>query len=279
MNKFSIILIFLSSLYFSQTKQFVYEYKYVPDSQKKDLILTDYMQLDTDGNRSDYYSQSLKKTDSLINIIEKLNRFDFPRYNPNLNYRISKDYLLNEVAVHIKYGNINFKIEEKDKPKWKIINEKKTVSNYKCQKATVKYLGREWTAWFTNEIPLQDGPYKFNGLPGLVIQINDSENEHSFELIEIKNISKVKPNTTLQEKTISWNQYYKLMAETAQNVNNNIDKMVVLPNGYSFVLKDGNVMHVDKSKKNIEEALSDEIMLINNPIERDKLKIYNQSVK
>lgn len=279
MRKIYLIILLLSiSICYAQ-KGFVYEYKYLPDAEEKDFIVTDYMQLDIDRRKSNYYSQSIKKTDSLINIIEKLNTSDFPKYNPNINYRISKDFLLNEVAIHIKFGNINFKIEETEKPAWKIINEKKTISNYICQKATTNYLGREWIAWFTNDIPFQDGPYKFNGLPGLVVQISDSENEHSFELIQIKNIPNFKPNKIHQEKTILWNQYYKLMVETAQDVNSNIDRMVVSPNGYSFVLKDGNIMHVDKNKKNIEEILSEEIKLLKNPIERDKLKMYNRSVK
>lgn len=279
MRKIYLIVLLLSiSICYAQ-KGFVYEYKYLPDAEEKDFIVTDYMQLDIDGRKSNYYSQSIKKTDSLINIIEKLNTSDFPKYNPNINYRISKDFLLNEVAIHIKFGNINFKIEETEKPAWKIINEKKTISNYICQKATTNYLGREWIAWFTNDIPFQDGPYKFNGLPGLVVQISDSENEHSFELIQIKNIPNFKPNKIQQEKTILWNQYYKLMVETAQDVNSNIDRMVVSPNGYSFVLKDGNIMHVDKNKKNIEEILSEEIKLLKNPIESDKLKMYNRSVK
>lgn len=279
MRKIYLIILLLSiSICYAQ-KGFVYEYKYLPDAEEKDFIVTDYMQLDIDRRKSNYYSQSIKKTDSLINIIEKLNTSDFPKYNPNINYRISKDFLLNEVAIHIKFGNINFKIEETEKPAWKIINEKKTISNYICQKATTNYLGREWIAWFTNDIPFQDGPYKFNGLPGLVVQISDSENEHSFELIQIKNIPNFKPNKIHQEKTILWNQYYKLMVETAQDVNSNIDRMVVSPNGYSFVLKDGNIMHVDKNKKNIEEILSEEIKLLKNPIESDKLKMYNRSVK
>jgi GLPGLI family protein len=279
MRKIYLIVLLLSiSICYAQ-KGFVYEYKYLPDAEEKDFIVTDYMQLDIDGRKSNYYSQSIKKTDSLINIIEKLNTSDFPKYNPNINYRISKDFLLNEVAIHIKFGNINFKIEETEKPAWKIINEKKTISNYICQKATTNYLGREWIAWFTNDIPFQDGPYKFNGLPGLVVQISDSENEHSFELIQIKNIPNFKPNKIHQEKTILWNQYYKLMVETAQDVNSNIDRMVVSPNGYSFVLKDGNIMHVDKNKKNIEEILSEEIKRLKNPIESDKLKMYNRSVK
>ena len=279
MRKIYLIVLLLSiSICYAQ-KGFVYEYKYLPDAEEKDFIVTDYMQLDIDGRKSNYYSQSIKKTDSLINIIEKLNTSDFPKYNPNINYRISKDFRLNEVAIHIKFGNINFKIEETEKPAWKIINEKKTISNYICQKATTNYLGREWIAWFTNDIPFQDGPYKFNGLPGLVVQISDSENEHSFELIQIKNIPNFKPNKIHQEKTILWNQYYKLMVETAQDVNSNIDRMVVSPNGYSFVLKDGNIMHVDKNKKNIEEILSEEIKRLKNPIESDKLKMYNRSVK
>lgn len=42
--------------------------------------------------------------------------------------------------------------------------------------------GRQWIAWFTNEIPFQDGPFKFYGLPGLIVKLEDSEDYHKFLL-------------------------------------------------------------------------------------------------
>jgi len=63
-----------------------------------------------------------------------------------------------------------------------IINEDstKTVLGYQCVMATTDYHGREWTVWFTPEIPLQDGPWKFCGLPGLVMETSEPSGQHRF---------------------------------------------------------------------------------------------------
>ncbi|ROI13862.1 MULTISPECIES: GLPGLI family protein [Epilithonimonas] len=66
---------------------------------------------------------------------------------------------------------------------WKILPETKKISNYSCKKAICNFRGRNYTAWFTEEIPFQDGPYKFNGLPGLIVKIYDEKNYFSFELV------------------------------------------------------------------------------------------------
>lgn len=65
---------------------------------------------------------------------------------------------------------------------WIITNEKKTILKYNCTKATTMYRGRFFEAWFTEDVPLQNGPWKFCGLPGLIIKVNDSENIYNFEL-------------------------------------------------------------------------------------------------
>lgn len=48
------------------------------------------------------------------------------------------------------------------------------------------FLLEEWTAWFTTELPISDGPYKFHGLPGLILKIYDKTNTYSFDIISRK---------------------------------------------------------------------------------------------
>lgn len=52
-----------------------------------------------------------------------------------------------------------------------------TIIGYECSKATTEFAGRKYTAWFATEIPLPFGPYKFGGLPGLILRIEDSEKQ------------------------------------------------------------------------------------------------------
>ena len=58
---------------------------------------------------------------------------------------------------------------------WKLLGEKKKIGKFNCQNASIKFRGRTFIAWFTTDIPIGFGPYKFKGLPGLILEVYDSE--------------------------------------------------------------------------------------------------------
>lgn len=66
---------------------------------------------------------------------------------------------------------------------WEISPEIEDYNGLPVQRATSKIGGREWTAWFTKEIPLIDGPYTFKNLPGFVVKVMDSEEDYVFEFL------------------------------------------------------------------------------------------------
>ncbi|QCY71120.1 GLPGLI family protein [Antarcticibacterium flavum] len=73
-------------------------------------------------------------------------------------------------------------VEDLKQFEWEILPETKEITGYKVQKATTRFAGRDYIAWFTPEIPISDGPYKFNGLPGLILEIQDTRGHYSFIL-------------------------------------------------------------------------------------------------
>lgn len=70
--------------------------------------------------------------------------------------------------------------EDWEKPEWEISDETKEILGYQCFKATADYRGRRWTVWFAPEIPVQDGPWKLCGLPGLILEAIDNHREFHF---------------------------------------------------------------------------------------------------
>lgn len=71
---------------------------------------------------------------------------------------------------------------------WKTdYKDRRTICGYTCQKATGSLGGRDWTVWYSTDIPISSGPWKFGDLPGLILQAVDSTGEHSFEAVSIRN--------------------------------------------------------------------------------------------
>ena len=69
---------------------------------------------------------------------------------------------------------------------WKISEEWKTILGYKCRKATANFRGRNYESWFTKELPIVDGPWKFKTLPGLVLQIEDAAGQVKLYAVNIE---------------------------------------------------------------------------------------------
>ena len=63
---------------------------------------------------------------------------------------------------------------------WEIKDSIDNILGFECILATCDFRGREWKAWFAPEIPIPDGPWKLNGLPGLILKAEDSTGRYSF---------------------------------------------------------------------------------------------------
>jgi GLPGLI family protein len=100
---------------------------------------------------------------------------------------IYKNFEKNRLQFIGRVGTDMFLYDEAIKPySWDIKQEIKIINEFKVQKAVTKFGGREYVAWFTDKIPIPQGPYKFEGLPGLIVQISDTENHYEYQLISLK---------------------------------------------------------------------------------------------
>ena len=69
---------------------------------------------------------------------------------------------------------------------WQLLEGDSIVCGYPCHRATTTFRGRSWTVWYTLDLPYSDGPWKFCGLPGLVLYAYDSEDKFRFNSIGIE---------------------------------------------------------------------------------------------
>ncbi len=112
----------------------------------------------------------------------------------------SKWYYTNNDDVFFRDNYYNKTLLVKDdniKLNWKLLDEVKELGGFLCQKAEVTFRGRSYVAWYTKEIPYAFGPWKFNGLPGLILQIKEKENVFYISATVVK-LKKSKTNDVLE---------------------------------------------------------------------------------
>jgi GLPGLI family protein len=107
----------------------------------------------------------------------------------------SKDlYYIHDVKTKIldiicEAGGKDYKVKESFPPmNWVLSTDNKEVkkiNDYTCNKATLNFRGRNYIAWYTAKIPVSFGPFKFRGLPGLILEIYDVSNEYIWTATKI----------------------------------------------------------------------------------------------
>ncbi|MCW1147025.1 GLPGLI family protein [Flavobacterium lacisediminis] len=91
--------------------------------------------------------------------------------------KILTEKLFDNIVLKKKYAVY----EGLPKMKWKLLNEIKKIGNYECKKATTEFRGRKYEAWYTEKIPVSLGPWKLNGLPGVILMAEDKEGIYKWE--------------------------------------------------------------------------------------------------
>lgn len=89
-----------------------------------------------------------------------------------------------ETMVYRKMGGEAYSYTEStEMPAWQILSETKEVMGYSCQLASCDFRGRRWYAWFSSDIPVNEGPWKLFGLPGLVLEAWDSKKHYVYKAV------------------------------------------------------------------------------------------------
>ena len=159
----------------------------------------------------------------------------FP-HNRSITY-VNKNYPEGSMTITDRIGSDRVIYEDTlNTQNWQITESVKTVLGYECQQATCYFRGRQWTAWFTTDVPVSDGPWKFGGLPGLIMEVYDKERHYYFTIIGLEKVTEEPILYT--ESTSKKGKYIKIdridfLKASIQNLFNS-KSIMEAQNGISF---------------------------------------------
>lgn len=133
-----------------------------------------------------YQSAYICKKDSLegghVNKFVQSRNKDVISVSQKITNKIGFIYHFDKEKNIAKSRDIGFMYVKEEIPKinWELTNETKEIGNFSCRKAVGHFRGREYTAWYTRDIPVPYGPWKLQGLPGLILEAYDTNKEVYF---------------------------------------------------------------------------------------------------
>ncbi len=272
---FTLTALLVTALVQSQTHRFIYELQYKMDSTEAGYEKVN-MILDITPKQVKFYGKDLAIRDSLNK-----------KFGTNFSYTDMTGQVVkrkinsfdNENFINIKNGYYTFKTI--DKINWTIADEIKKVENYTLQKATTKFGGRSWTAWFCKDIPFNEGPFKLRGLPGLIFELSDAKKNFLYTLVKSRELPEVSPTSDFLESSfgnkaipINEKQKHKLLMEfyndpfafERNNISKSNNDLRININGKEI----HNVDELNTQTKSMQEV----IRKYNNPIEINKAMHY-----
>ena len=165
-----------------------YKFSHIRDTTKRDTPYVENMVLLIGRNASVYksYDYKMRQEQMRKSLTEQLNSG-----STNLNFKSvgglgtvnelfqfpnEKKFITKDVV-----GNSYLVEETMPSMTWKISADTANLSGLSCQKATTHFKGRDYTAWFCPDLPYRAGPWKLNGLPGLIVEAYDTRKEVVFK--------------------------------------------------------------------------------------------------
>ncbi|MDR1197713.1 MAG: GLPGLI family protein [Prevotellaceae bacterium] len=175
-----------------------YKFTHIINTEKN-TGYSELMTLDIGKNICKYYSEKQKLYDSIMraqimqafqtnNKKITISALGHPPGNVRsvvyFNYPAGKITVFERIIEFYEYTenieNINWKFFQ---------NETKELLGYNCNKVTCTFRGRDYEAWYTPDIPINGGVWKFGGLPGLILSLTDTKKQVQFVCESVEKVS------------------------------------------------------------------------------------------
>lgn len=112
--------------------------------------------------------------------------------HPVFNYEIFNDFKLGvsklKYLMDLNGGTICY-TAQLPKLNWTFVSDStNVVLDYTCNLARTHFAGRDYNVWYAVDVPLPYGPYKFYGLPGLIMKVEESTGLYIWEITSMQNV-------------------------------------------------------------------------------------------
>ncbi len=180
--------------------KFSYDLTFVYDSTKINSTLKNQLVLLIGDQESKFFvdiaPQEYKKASG--NVFQMVESRGLAATEIFKNFKTKKETIITNLRTQVSIYD-----EEIPALNWNITNESMVILSYTCKKATTTFLGRQYEAWFTPDIPIDNGPWKLGGLPGLILKANDVQNYYIFECTGIESLKTKIPIVKYDLKYVS----------------------------------------------------------------------------
>ncbi|AJW64130.1 Protein of unknown function (Porph_ging) [Elizabethkingia miricola] len=180
----------------NSNQNFYYQLSFVKDKKNPQRKQEAIYILELGNKFSKFTELNTLKTDSLQEKYSHQSTINSKEISGMFDFRAKKGIVLVKDFVAVK--NIFqdrvkslYQYEEKQPVfDWKLGGETKKVLDYICHNATTEYRGRKYIAWYATDIPINNGPYVFQGLPGLILELEDDKKEYHYVATAVDKKSK-----------------------------------------------------------------------------------------
>lgn len=182
-----------------------------PDSAKP---MEDILLLQTGGKVSKFFSYKTLQRDSLLRVTpteQVLANVD--NFKGGLEAVVFQNYPTGEMTCTDKISRDNMLYTEPlPQIGWTLCDGTREIIGYDCRRATCRFRGRDYEAWYTEDIPLGIGPWKFRGLPGLILAVNDTGENAGIIRFEATGIRRAQAPVTMADRNYLKTSRKKFMA-------------------------------------------------------------------
>ncbi len=169
------------------TMEFSYNYHFKTDTTDSSKVKKDLMILQVSDKLTKFFSYRKMQIDSLIQNASTEEILSNPsKFAGGEAFSVYKNFVEGKLTSVDRIALDWFRVDEEiPQFDWKLKNETKEILGYQCRKAECKFRGRYWEVWYTEQIPLPIGPWKFGGLPGIIIEATDKQGHYSFVMVGV----------------------------------------------------------------------------------------------